>query len=295
MELNQRVVDFLKNCPKEHRKQYERIFKGEDEEVEVPQFYTVQELLEQVKDKPLVRTTDTGWDELNRATTGGIADGESVLLAAQAGAGKTHFSVNMAINYARQGLDVCYLTMEDGWELILNRFKAMDKEGFSKHHVFMVHEDELTLKNAAKIIEKAAQDAKLIIVDNLFALPLRQGSVGDYWTSQAEWVDDICNIIRSSESSVLICHHLNKSQNTNVERYQIAGSTRIVNRVSQVWLMSRTQEAPDTIAIKIEKNRRSPMKNELWLKSDHTGLLRSVDPITLKTKAIVEARSIFNV
>lgn len=297
MKPNLRLEEALKTTPAELVEHYKSILDSTLPEVEeeLPPFQTLNGLNEEVKDAPLVNINKTGWSELDLKTAGGIAEGESVLLAAQAGAGKTHFAVNLAINYASKGKTVFYLTMEDGWKLILNRFNEMDTAGVSHGRVFMIKEDELTLENAPSIIKKATEDADLIIIDNLFALPLRQGNKGDYWSSQAEWVDDICNIIRSSNSSVLILHHLNKSQNNGAERYQIAGSTRLVNRVSQVWLLSRTDDEPNKLAIKIEKNRRSKFKGELWLESDQKGILRSLDFKKIDPLLKAEAHKMFNI
>lgn len=294
MNPNPRLEEVLLNCPDELRPHYSRILNKTIESTEqLPSFYTLDELTEQAKDIPLCRLHSTGWNELDRVIAGGIAEGESILLAAQAGAGKTHFAVNLAINYASQGDGVCYLTMEDGWQMILRRFSQMDPEGKSKQNVFMVHEDSLTLQNASKVIEKAIQDAKLIIIDNLFALPLRQSAKGDYWQSQAEWVDDICNMIRSSNSSALILHHLNKAPgNSAAERYQVAGSTRLLNRVSQVWLLTRSDEEPSTIGLKIEKNRRSQFKGECWLKSDLKGILKAEQ---VRPNIRNEAKAVFNI
>jgi predicted ATP-dependent serine protease len=272
MKANERLEAVLKATPSELRAHYRSLL--EDEQTETPEFFTVSELYSLVEDEPKPVIRSTGWSDLDRVAAGGFAVGEVILLASQAGAGKTHFAVNLAHNFARRGLKVFYLTMEDGWRMIIDRFRKIDPEGTSKSNVFMIREDELTLQNALSTLQKATLDADLIVIDNLFALPLRQNSKGDYWLSQAEWVDDLCNLIRSSQCSGLILHHLNKAPNgSSAERYQIAGSTRIVNRVSQAWLLARTNDEPQVCAIKVEKNRRSPTKGECYLKSNDQGLL----------------------
>jgi predicted ATP-dependent serine protease len=218
------------------------------------------------------------------------------MLAAEAGAGKTHFAVNIAINYAKQGKSVCYLTLEDGWKMVVDRFGSMDTDMVCHDNVFMVHEDELTMQNASAVIKRASEDASLIIVDNLFALPLRQNAKGDYWQSQAEWVDDICNIIRSTRSSALILHHLNKTPNGTIPgRFQIAGSTRLINRVAQAWLLCRNDSEPETIAIKVEKNRRSMYKGECFLKSASHGKLYGIDEKHVNPKLVSYAKDVFKV
>ncbi len=144
----------------------------------------------------------------------------------------------------------------------------------------MMHEDKFTLKNAEKILRKGIEDADLIILDNLFSLPLKAGKSGDFWGMQAEWVDTVCNLVRSTKSSAIILHHLNKQPNgVATERYQIAGSTRLVNRVGQAWLLYHSdqyKEVENVMAIKVEKLRRAMKKGETFLKSGSKGRLRGM-------------------
>jgi predicted ATP-dependent serine protease len=278
MKPNTRLEEALKDCPPELKPHYRKLLDGTDqEEVAVPEFLTLAEMKAQADLEPEIAVRSTGWSDLDRIAAGGIAEGESILLASQTGAGKTHFAVNLAINYAHKNHRVCYLTLEDGWRMVLDRFKKMDGAGDSLSNVFMIREDELTMQNATETVKNAIEDSELVIVDNLFALPLRQTAKGDYWSSQAEWVDDICNMVRSSHSSCLFLHHLNKQKGgTEAERYQVAGSTRLMNRVAQVWLLIRPEGEERTISIKSEKNRRSPSKGECFLKSQDSGRLVSV-------------------
>lgn len=277
MKPDPRLIEALKKSPLELRETYVDALLGVTPEQEAPpELFTATELLALAENetKPVIHST--GWKDLDRIAAGGIAEGEAVLLAAQAGAGKTHFAVNLALNYAERNLPVFYLTLEDGWKMVLDRFRAMGSQELLGN-VVMMREDELTIQNALPTLKRAAEDCALIVVDNLFALPLRQGAKGDYWTSQAEWVDDLCNLIRSTTSSALILHHLNKDRNGGAaERWQVAGSTRIINRVAQAWLMIRSEQDPYMLAVKSEKNRRSPLRGECFLKSGERGLLHGV-------------------
>ncbi len=287
MKPNTKLEEVLRNIPEELKKHYSEILLSSDkEEMKIPEFWTLNNLLLLHDNEPKVSVISTGWKGIDTIAEGGIAQGEVCLLAGEAGAGKTHFAVNMAINYARQGKRVFYLTLEDGWRMIIDRFERLDPDRLLAPYIFMVKEDEITLENALPMLELAIQDSDIIIVDNLFALPLKQGGKTDFWTSQAEWVDDLANLIRSSRSSCLILHHLNKTKyGTEVDRFNIAGSTRLVNRVSQVWLLYRTQKDDCMIAIKQVKNRRSPHKGECFLKSGDTGELfgvTNVDPLLVQ-------------
>ena len=297
MKINNRLAEVLKSTPQELKQQYIDIINGREPDApeQLPDFFTVAEAVEQVRNLPEEKVISTGWSGLDALAAGGIAEGEVVLMVAPAGAGKTHFAVNLALNYAKQGENVFYLTMEDGWKMILKRFRVLDPQDTAQNNIFMVHEDELTLKNAVEVIKKATLDAKLIIVDNLFALPLKQGNKGDYWQSQAEWVDDICNMIRSTTSSALILHHLNKSPNSSeAARYQIAGSTRLVNRVAQVWLMLRSETRTGTIAVRVDKHRRTAERGECFLKSDSLGILSDVRANEVNPEMLKQVKSVFN-
>jgi predicted ATP-dependent serine protease len=287
---NHRLEAVLKNAPAELKQHYRSLLEESPEEEEAPEFYTIDELKVQYDSEPEPKVNSTGWKELDRIAAGGIAEGEVALLAGQSGIGKTHFAVNLALNYADRGQRVFYVTLEDGWKMVYRRVQDMDTNKNAGDHIFMMHEDKFTLQNATSILKRGIEDADLIILDNLFSLPLKQGKNGDFWNAQAEWVDTVCNLIRSTRSSALILHHLNKTPNgSQVERYQIAGSTRLVNRVAQAWLLFHSDKYPEVeniMGIKVEKLRRAMKKGESFLKSDRTGRLHGM----LETEVLPEMR-----
>lgn len=274
MKPNTKLEQILIDLPAELKQHYIDVLNGKtQEEVVIPDLYTMIEMEEVMKGDTKPFLYSTGWSGLDKLAAGGMAAGEVILCAAQAGMGKTHFAVNLAANLAKRNHPVFYLTMEDGYKMIVDRFKSMGFPEEVRKNILLMKEDELNLKNALPLLKKAVDDSSMIIVDNLFSLPLRQGAKTDYWTGQAEWVDDLCNMIRSTDSTCMILHHLNKTRENTVERWQIAGSTRLVNRVGQVWLLHRSETDPLQIAIKSEKNRRSPFKGECFLKSGRNGEL----------------------
>lgn len=280
MKPNNRLEEALSNLPPELLTHYRQIIdlqiQGVDPGEPIP-FYTLADLKEQYEASGKPTVLSTGWKELDNITAGGIAEGEVVLLAGQSGIGKTHFGVNLSINLANKDKRVFYITLEDGWKMVCERFSAMDKTGKSAENVFMMHEDSFALKNAGEILERGIKDADLIILDNLFAVPVKSSKTSPIWEAQAEFVDMVCNTIRSTKAAALIMHHLNKTpEGTTVERYQIAGSTRLINRVGQVWLLFHSDKYPETkgvMGIKVEKNRRSIDRGECFLRSDQSGKL----------------------
>lgn len=272
---------------------------GEDTEDSEPQFYTIAELREQYNSEPKPQVNSTGWKELDRVCAGGIAEGEVVLLAGQSGIGKTHFGVNIAINYAKRDKRVFYVTLEDGWKMVYERFEKMDPECLTDGSVFMMHEERFTMNNAQKILERGIQDADLIILDNLFAVPLKTPKGGQQWETQAAFVDMVCNMIRSTRSSAIIMHHLNKAPDgSNLERYQIAGSTRLVNRVGQVWLLFHSDKYQDTkgvMGLKVEKNRRSMNKGDCYLKSNDIGVLVGIFESQVAPELLKHVKTLFSI
>ena len=285
MKPNTKLEEILRTVPEDLKEHYISIIQGETKEEETPpEFYTLLEMNAAMsgETKPFIYTT--GWRDLDAIAAGGMAAGETILCAAATGVGKTHFASCLAANFAKMNHPVFYLTMEDGWRSIMDKFRTLGVIETLGDKIIVMKEDEFTIKNAMAILKRAIDDASLIIIDNLFSLPLRQGNKTDYWTSQAEWVDDLCNMVRSTDSTCLILHHVNKDKSGASDRWQIAGSTRLVNRVAQVWSIQRDNTVdPLQLAIKSQKNRRSAFGGECFLKSGENGELFGVAPDSLST------------
>ena len=67
----------------------------------------------------------TGWPGLDRKLFGGMNRGELNIFAGGSGAGKSLFLANLGVNWALQGLNVVYLTLELSEELVSMRIDAM--------------------------------------------------------------------------------------------------------------------------------------------------------------------------
>jgi archaellum biogenesis ATPase FlaH len=67
----------------------------------------------------------TGWPSLDRRLFGGMNRGELNIFAGGSGAGKSLFLANLGVNWALQGLNVLYLTLELSEELVSMRIDAM--------------------------------------------------------------------------------------------------------------------------------------------------------------------------
>jgi archaellum biogenesis ATPase FlaH len=79
--------------------------------------------LMKIKDKN--GQVSTGWPSLDRRLFGGMNRGELNIFAGGSGAGKSLFLANLGVNWALQGLNVVYLTLELSEELVSMRIDAM--------------------------------------------------------------------------------------------------------------------------------------------------------------------------
>jgi archaellum biogenesis ATPase FlaH len=67
----------------------------------------------------------TGWPSMDKRLFGGMNRGELNIFAGGSGAGKSLFLANLGVNWALQGLNVVYLTLELSEELVSMRIDAM--------------------------------------------------------------------------------------------------------------------------------------------------------------------------
>ena len=70
----------------------------------------------------------TGWETVDKRLFGGMNRGELNIFAGGSGAGKSLFLANLGVNWALQGLNVVYLTLELSEELVSMRIDSMITE-----------------------------------------------------------------------------------------------------------------------------------------------------------------------
>ena len=92
----------------------------------------------------------TGWATLDRKLFGGMNRGELNIFAGGSGAGKSLFLANLGVNWALQGLNVVYLTLELSEALVSMRVDSMIT-GISTREVFKNIDDvEMKVKMIGK-------------------------------------------------------------------------------------------------------------------------------------------------
>ena len=82
----------------------------------------------------------TGWPTLDRRLFGGMNRGELNIFAGGSGAGKSLFLANLGVNWALQGFNVLYLTLELSEDLVAMRIDAMTT-GISTKEIFKELDD----------------------------------------------------------------------------------------------------------------------------------------------------------
>lgn len=92
----------------------------------------------------------TGWPVLDQRLFGGMNRGELNIFAGGSGAGKSLFLANLGVNWALNGLNVLYLTLELSEELVSMRIDSM-LTGVSTREVFKQIDDvEMKVKMIGK-------------------------------------------------------------------------------------------------------------------------------------------------
>ena len=92
----------------------------------------------------------TGWPSIDKKLFGGFNRGELNIFAGGSGAGKSLFLQNLAVNFAMEGMNVAYITLELSEELTAMRLDAM-VTGMATRDIFKNLEDvEMKVKVQGK-------------------------------------------------------------------------------------------------------------------------------------------------
>jgi KaiC/GvpD/RAD55 family RecA-like ATPase len=92
----------------------------------------------------------TGWQTVDKRLFGGMNKGELNIFAGGSGAGKSLFLANLGVNWALQGLNVVYLTLELSEELVSMRVDSMVTEIASRDIFRQIDEVEMRVRVIGK-------------------------------------------------------------------------------------------------------------------------------------------------
>lgn len=109
-----------------------------------------RELLENIRSGKITKPTSTGYRNLDEVLKGGFANGELVILGARPSEGKTALAGNIAVNIAKQGKTVLFISREVREMTIVQRMVAREAQIDCR----FFREGAEHLKNILKRIEK---------------------------------------------------------------------------------------------------------------------------------------------
>lgn len=109
-------------------------------------FADPRDRLMRIKDKN--GQVSTGWKTIDDKLYGGVNRGEITIWCAGSGVGKSLFLQNIAINFARQSLNVVYISLELSEELCSMRMDSMLSEIPTKEIFRKIDEVEIKVKQA---------------------------------------------------------------------------------------------------------------------------------------------------
>jgi archaellum biogenesis ATPase FlaH len=92
----------------------------------------------------------TGWQTVDKRLFGGMNRGELNIFAGGSGAGKSLFLANLGVNWALQGMNVVYLTLELSEELVSMRIDSMITEIPTRDIFKQIDEVEMKVKVIGK-------------------------------------------------------------------------------------------------------------------------------------------------
>ena len=111
-------------------------------------FANPRERLMKIKDKN--GQISTGWETVDKKLFGGMNRGELNIFAGGSGAGKSLFLANLGVNWALQGLNVVYLTLELSEELVAMRIDSMVTEVSTRDVFKQLDEVEMRVRVIGK-------------------------------------------------------------------------------------------------------------------------------------------------
>lgn len=111
-------------------------------------FHDPRARLLRIKDKN--GQMSTGWQTVDKRLFGGMNRGELNIFAGGSGAGKSLFLANLGVNWALQGMNVVYLTLELSEELVSMRIDSMVTEIPTRDIFKQIDEVEMKVKVIGK-------------------------------------------------------------------------------------------------------------------------------------------------
>ncbi len=134
------------------------------------------------------RATSTGWKDIDRHLYGGFNRGELNIFAAASGGGKSLFLQNLGLNWALQGFNVVYVSLELSEELCSMRLDSM-LTGYTTRDLFKNVED-VDLK--VRMQGKKAGGIQIVQLPNGITVNNLNSYIKEYEVKSGKKIDAIC-------------------------------------------------------------------------------------------------------
>jgi len=229
-----------------------------------------------------IKTGLRGFD----GTTGGFREGQLAIMAGATGMGKSLFAINLMVKLAQNDIRVCFIDLENGQTLTMkrvlgihtgmgtrlfnnkaNKVKAIDAMKIFNNFDYHSYEFGLKTLGVKDIVEvmaeKVKNGVKVFCIDPLQALEFSLDS-GKQLNEEGLLVKTFAEFAVRNRVSIVICHHLRKSQSNgnwvsqtdfgkeDIEpKYRIPtiedikGSSKITDFATDVWGFVRSKEGKD--------------------------------------------------
>lgn len=132
--------------------------------------------------------TSTGWKDIDKQLYGGFNRGELNIFAAASGGGKSLFLQNLALNWALQGFNVVYVSLELSEELCSMRLDSM-LTGYTTRDLFKNVED-VDLK--VRMQGKKAGGIQIVQLPNGITVNNLNSYIKEYEVKSGKKIDAIC-------------------------------------------------------------------------------------------------------
>ena len=133
-------------------------------------------------------STSTGWKGIDHKLYGGFNKGELNIFAAASGGGKSLFLQNLALNWAQQGFNVVYISLELSEELCSMRFDSM-LTGYTTKELFKNVED-VDLK--IRMQGKSAGGLQIVQLKNGITVNDLNSYLKEFEVKSGKKIDAIC-------------------------------------------------------------------------------------------------------
>lgn len=215
------------------------------------------------------------------ALTKGFVEGEMSIVGAETSVGKTTFMCNLAVNMAKQGLTVLFVSLETDKPNLTAKIAKIAGKDFERIAPFIAvnKSDELNWKSVDKLVEKAVDEmgVSAIFIDHLHYFSRELDKVAEDLGRITKEMKK--NAIRHKIPIILASHVRKLEGKKKADINDLRGSSYIAQDADVVLMLARSKEKPKHILVTCSKNRNRGIdfeNNFCYLKFDGTNLTEGV-------------------